>query len=98
MTLPFLATATANPAAQIRAWWTSSVAWVDTHWLQIGVAVAAGLLGKSMAPFIVHPGVRGDTDAHPQHVHSHATSAAGQRDSDDDGNDAIRRCTHRRTA
>lgn len=33
-------------------------------------------------------------DAHPQHVHSHATSAAGQRDSDDDGNDAIRHCTH----
>jgi small-conductance mechanosensitive channel len=44
VTLPFLATATANPAAQIRAWWTSSVAWVDTHWLQIGIAVGAGLL------------------------------------------------------
>ncbi len=43
MTLPFLA-ATANPAAQIRAWWTSSVAWVDTHWLQIGIAIGAGLL------------------------------------------------------
>ncbi|MGN6594386.1 mechanosensitive ion channel family protein [Sphingopyxis terrae] len=42
--MPFLATATANPAAQIRAWWTSSVAWVDTHWLQIGIAVGAGLL------------------------------------------------------
>jgi len=42
--LPFLATATANPAAQIRAWWTSSVAWVDTHWLQIGIAIGAGLL------------------------------------------------------
>lgn len=44
MTLPFLATATANPAAQIRAWWASSVAWVDTHWLQIGIAIGAGLL------------------------------------------------------
>ena len=44
MTLPFRATATANPAAQIRAWWTSSVAWVDTHWLQIGIAIGAGLL------------------------------------------------------
>ena len=44
MTLPFLATATANPAAQIRAWWTSSVAWVDTHWLQIGIAIGAGLV------------------------------------------------------
>lgn len=44
MTLPFLATATANPAAQIRAWWTSSVAWVDTHWLQIGIAIGAGLI------------------------------------------------------
>ncbi|MGQ0277956.1 mechanosensitive ion channel family protein [Sphingopyxis sp. Q841] len=42
--MPFLATATANPAAQIRAWWTSSVAWVDTHWLQIGIAIGAGLL------------------------------------------------------
>ncbi|MBU7590088.1 MAG: mechanosensitive ion channel [Sphingopyxis terrae] len=41
--MPFLA-ATANPAAQIRAWWTSSVAWVDTHWLQIGIAIGAGLL------------------------------------------------------
>lgn len=44
MTLPFLATATANPVAQIRAWWTSSVAWVDTHWLQIGIAIGAGLV------------------------------------------------------
>lgn len=44
MTLPFLATATANPAAQIRAWWASSVAWVDTHWLQIGIAIGAGLI------------------------------------------------------
>jgi small-conductance mechanosensitive channel len=44
VTLPFLATATANPAAQIRAWWTSGVAWVDTHWLQIGIAIGAGLL------------------------------------------------------
>ncbi|ENY83255.1 mechanosensitive ion channel family protein [Sphingopyxis sp. MC1] len=42
--MPFLATATANPAAQIRAWWTSSVAWVDTHWLQIGIAIGAGLV------------------------------------------------------
>jgi small-conductance mechanosensitive channel len=44
VTLPFLATATANPVAQIRAWWTSSVAWVDTHWLQIGIAIGAGLV------------------------------------------------------
>ena len=49
MTLPFLATATANPAAQIRAWWTSSVAWVDTHWLQIGIAMA---ITATLQPFL----------------------------------------------
>jgi small-conductance mechanosensitive channel len=36
------ATAT-NPIEDIRAWWDSSVAWVDSHWLQIGIAIAAGL-------------------------------------------------------
>lgn len=36
------ATAT-NPIEDIRAWWDSSVAWVNSHWLQIGIAIAAGL-------------------------------------------------------
>lgn len=30
-------------------------------------AVGAGLLGKSMSPFIVHPRTRSGVDAHPQH-------------------------------
>ncbi|WP_422397219.1 mechanosensitive ion channel family protein [Sphingopyxis kveilinensis] len=37
------AAAAANPIADLRAWWDSSVAWVNSHWLQIGIAVAAGL-------------------------------------------------------
>ncbi len=35
--------AATNPIEDIRAWWDSSVAWVDSHWLQIGIAIAAGL-------------------------------------------------------
>ncbi len=35
--------AASNPLADIRAWWDSSVAWVNSHWLQIGIAIAAGL-------------------------------------------------------
>ncbi|MGV3731325.1 MAG: mechanosensitive ion channel family protein [Sphingopyxis sp.] len=27
----------------MRAWWDSSVAWVNSHWLEIGIAVALGL-------------------------------------------------------
>lgn len=37
------ATAPGNPLADMRAWWDGSVAWVDSHWLQIGIAIAAGL-------------------------------------------------------
>ena len=33
-----------NPLDDLRYWWEASIAWVNTHWLQIGVAVAAGLL------------------------------------------------------
>jgi small-conductance mechanosensitive channel len=36
------ATAT-NPIEDIRLWWDSSIAWVNSHWLQIGIAIAAGL-------------------------------------------------------
>ena len=35
--------ATSNPLADMRAWWDSSVAWVNSHWLEIGIAVALGL-------------------------------------------------------
>lgn len=35
---------TNNPLDDLRYWWDASIAWVNTHWLQIGVAVAAGLL------------------------------------------------------
>src|SRR3546814_18137079 len=33
-----------TPLADLRAWWDSSIAWVNHHWLQIGIAVAAGLV------------------------------------------------------
>lgn len=42
MTVPILAAAT-NPIADIRQWWTGAVAWVEGHWMQIGIAIAAGL-------------------------------------------------------
>ena len=54
MTFPILAAApvaaakttpaTTNPLADLRAWWDSSVAWAESHWLQIGIAVGVGLL------------------------------------------------------
>jgi len=54
MTLPLLAaaqTAPAKPAARVPSpledlqnYWDTSVGWVNTHWLQIGIAVGAGLL------------------------------------------------------
>ncbi|OHD10107.1 MAG: mechanosensitive ion channel protein MscS [Sphingopyxis sp. RIFCSPHIGHO2_12_FULL_65_19] len=28
----------------LRSWWDASVAWVDSHWLQIGIAIGVGLL------------------------------------------------------
>lgn len=36
--------ATSNPLADMRDWWDSSVAWVNSHWLEIGIAVALGLV------------------------------------------------------
>jgi small-conductance mechanosensitive channel len=36
-------TAATNPIEDIRLWWDSSIAWVNSHWLQIGIAIAAGL-------------------------------------------------------
>lgn len=47
MTQPLLAPVAApgtDPLADIRQWWDSSVAWVNSHWLQIGIAIAAGLI------------------------------------------------------
>jgi len=52
VTLSLLTAATAapqnasapTPIADLRDWWDSSVAWVNSHWLQIGIAIAAGLL------------------------------------------------------
>lgn len=32
-----------NPLEDVRIWWDASVAWVNSHWLQIGIAFAAGL-------------------------------------------------------
>src|SRR3546814_13560082 len=33
-----------TPIADLHDWWDGSVAWVNSHWLQTGIAVAAGLL------------------------------------------------------
>ncbi|MGH6651509.1 MAG: mechanosensitive ion channel family protein [Sphingopyxis sp.] len=54
MTFSILAatTATAKPAAattnnpldDLRYWWDASIAWVNSHWLQIGIAIGVGLL------------------------------------------------------
>ncbi len=35
--------AATNPLEDLRLWWEASVAWVNSHWLQIGIAIAAGL-------------------------------------------------------
>lgn len=57
MTFPTLAAATTaapkaapakaaatNPLADLQHYWDLSVAWVNSHWLQIGIAIGAGLL------------------------------------------------------
>ena len=36
--------AATNPLDDLRHYWDISVAWVNSHWLQIGIAVGAGLL------------------------------------------------------
>ncbi|HMO77168.1 MAG TPA: mechanosensitive ion channel [Sphingopyxis sp.] len=33
-----------NPIDDLRYWWTASVEWVSDHWLQIGIALASGLV------------------------------------------------------
>ena len=33
-----------NPLEDLRFWWDSSVAWVNSHWLQIAIAIGAGLI------------------------------------------------------
>jgi small-conductance mechanosensitive channel len=38
------AAAAADPLADLRHYWDASVGWVNTHWLQIGIAIGAGLL------------------------------------------------------
>ncbi len=42
-TVPAKAAAT-NPLDDLQRYWDMSVAWVNSHWLQIGIAVGAGLL------------------------------------------------------
>ena len=54
MTFPILAAATTtaakpaapanNPLDDLRYWWDASIAWVNSHWLQIGIAIGAGLV------------------------------------------------------
>ena len=33
-----------DPLVELRHWWDGSVAWVNSHWLQIAIAVGAGLI------------------------------------------------------
>ena len=33
-----------NPLDDLQRWWDMSVAWVDSHWLQIGIAIGVGLI------------------------------------------------------
>ncbi len=33
-----------NPAEDLQRYWDLSIGWVNTHWLQIGIAIGAGLL------------------------------------------------------
>ncbi len=36
--------AAADPMADLQHYWDASVAWVNSHWLQIGIAIGAGLI------------------------------------------------------
>jgi small-conductance mechanosensitive channel len=36
--------AATNPAEDLQRYWDLSIGWVNTHWLQIGIAIGAGLL------------------------------------------------------
>lgn len=42
MTVPSPAAAT-NPLDDLRLWWDASIRWIDDHWLQIGIAIGAGV-------------------------------------------------------
>ena len=33
-----------NPIEDLRYWWEASIDWINTHWLQIGIAIGAGLI------------------------------------------------------
>jgi len=33
-----------NPLDDLRYWWDASIAWVNSHWLQIGIAIGVGLV------------------------------------------------------
>lgn len=41
---PATETATTNPIEDVRYWWDASIAWLNSHWLQIGIAIGAGLI------------------------------------------------------
>jgi small-conductance mechanosensitive channel len=41
---PAKAPAAPTPLADLRYWWDASVVWVNNHWLQIGIAIGAGLI------------------------------------------------------
>jgi small-conductance mechanosensitive channel len=39
-----ISAAAIDPRAQLRLWWDSNIAWIDDHWLQIGIALGAALV------------------------------------------------------
>ena len=42
VTVPTPAAAT-NPFDDLQSWWNASTRWIDDHWLQIGIAIGAGV-------------------------------------------------------
>lgn len=43
-----------SPSEQFEFWWSSSLNWIDDHWLQIGIAVGAGLLIYFILSFLLN--------------------------------------------
>ena len=43
-----------SPSEQFEFWWSSSLNWIDDHWLQIGIAVGAGLLIYFVLSFLLN--------------------------------------------
>jgi small-conductance mechanosensitive channel len=51
---PIIPPSRLSPAEQFEFWWNSSLQWIDDHWLQIGIAIGAGLLIYFTLSFILN--------------------------------------------